>query len=81
MSDEKTVTVALPADFFGKSIDEAVVQDIVRKALFESGPIVARNHVHGAFNEFYHDTNYDTAVKLAGLAMRYALENQMRVRK
>jgi hypothetical protein len=74
--DGQTVTVTLPADAMGKSIDERVVADIADYALFKAGPIVALNHIWGAFNELRADQNYKAAVKLAGMVMRYAQENQ-----
>ena len=77
--DGQTVTVEIPADAAGKSIDPRVVIDIADYALFKSGPIVALNHIHGAFNDLRAasvEERYKAAVKLAGLAMRFALENQ-----
>lgn len=81
---DKTVTIEVPADALGKSIDEPVVQDVVEVAL-RTGPCVVRNHVHGAFNEFLHELTignerdqYEAAVKLAGVALRYAWENRFR---
>lgn len=77
--DGQTVTVTLPADAAGKSINERVVVDVVDYALFKAGPLVALNHIWGAFNDLRAsdvEVRYKAAVKLAGLVMRFALENQ-----
>lgn len=68
---------ALPTDFLGKSIEDKVLYDIVDKALFNSGPLVVMNHIHTAFNELRESQDYDSAVKLAGLVMRFAQEHKL----
>ncbi len=72
--DGQRLSVEVPADYNGKSIDADIIHDIVDEALFRSGPIVARNHIHGAFNDLYVKQDYASAVRLAGLVMRYAQE-------
>lgn len=66
----------LPTDFMDKSIEDKVVYDIVDKALFDAGPLVVMNHIHTAFNELRESQDYASAVKLAGLVMRYAQEHK-----
>jgi hypothetical protein len=79
-----TITVEIPADAAGKSLnDDGVLADVVASGMLEC-PCVARNHVHGRFNEFMwalqhgdFQERYDAAVKLAGIALRHAWENRI----
>lgn len=81
----KTCTVDLPADYNGNSLhDNNVLADVVASGLLET-PGVVRNHVHGHFNDFTAmldqadpKKRYEAAVKLAGIALRYAWENRTR---
>lgn len=80
----KFVRIYLPADSNGGSIDATVLNDVVNTALFEVNPVVALNHVWGAFNTFreatdrgaLYDELYKTAVALAAYALRYAHEHK-----
>lgn len=82
---DKTITVEIPADHGDKSLDDdGVLADVVASGMGET-PCVARNHVHGRFNEFMFmldqgdpKERYEAAVKLAGIALRYAWENRVR---
>jgi hypothetical protein len=77
--------VQIPADADGKSLDgDGVLADIVASGMLET-PCVVRNHVWGRFNDFMQmldqgdpQQRYEAAVKLAGIALRYAWENRPR---
>lgn len=71
----RNVVVAVPADAMGRTIPDSVIHDVVERAL-GAVPIVARNHIHGAFNTFMQERNYASAIDLAGVVMRWAMENQ-----
>jgi hypothetical protein len=81
----KTVTVDIPADHAGKSLDDnGVLADVVASGMTEA-PGVVENHLRGRYNEVawaLHNGNpverYEAAVKLAGIALRYAWENRIR---
>lgn len=82
---DKTATVQIPADHSGGSLaDDGALADVVASGMGET-PCVARNHVHGRFNEFMHALEhgdpverYEAGVRLAGIALRYAWENRIR---
>src|SRR5437870_1572120 len=42
---DKTTTVDVPVDAFGKTLDERVVAAVVAYAMFDVGPVVVLNHV------------------------------------
>lgn len=67
--------VAVPRDFFGKSIPEAVIYDVVDKALFGQIQVVP-HHLRQELNAFVDSPSYESAIALAGLAMRFAFEHQ-----
>ncbi len=82
---DKTINVAIPADYDGKSLDDdGVLADIVASGMTEA-PGVVENHLRGRYNEVawaLHQGSpqerYEAAVKLAGIALRYAWENRIR---
>ena len=79
----KTVTVDVPADHSGKSLDDdGVLAEVVASGLLET-PCVVENHLRGHYNGLAHALHhgdarerYEAAVKLAGIALRYAWENR-----
>ena len=80
---DKFVTVDIPADHDRKSLDDGhVIARVVESGLLEA-PCVLDNQVRGRFNEFAYamerlspQERCEAAIKLAGIALRYAWENR-----
>lgn len=80
---DKTVTTEIPADHAGKSLDDdGILFRVVEEGL-QDVPGVVLNHVQGRFNDFAHELRHgeprarrEAAIKLAGIALRYAWENR-----
>jgi HEAT repeat protein len=76
-------TVEIPADALGNTVDGRVIADVVEAAL-QATPCVVLNHIRGRFNDLVFaldncmapEARYRAAVQLAGIAMRFALENR-----
>lgn len=74
-TDGKMVTV--PVDALGKSIDEDLVFDLVTRAL-SGAPLLTPAWVTAAARNFIEARDFESAMNLAAVALRWAQENRPR---